>query len=206
MTHATPNPPRLPAADVRQLLPRERVLAHDELRVLAPRAAPFLVAVTAGSTALRKGAARPPPVSAAAAADGAQQPPPPLLPSDVQLAGRARLDAAVAFFAAYKKADPRDASEPSPVSLEYGGRFVDALTATAVIAQGYQHWCALVIGAMRRAQQRTDGRALARAREHAVRCKSALQLKRLGAGGGAEQEARGAAGATALPPSDEIWV
>jgi hypothetical protein len=180
---------------VRQLLPRAHVLTHDELRELAPRAAPFLAAFAADGAAGGGEGAPPPSGDAAAAA--------PLPSAEAQRAGRARLHAAVAFFTAYKKADPRNASEPSPVSLEFGGRFVDAPAAMAVIAQGYQHWCALVTGAMRRAQRRADGGAFARAREHAVRCKLALQQKRLRAGSG--DEAARSAVAPAQPPR-EIWV
>ena len=143
-------------ACVSQLLAPEEVMGAQELLGRAPAAARFLAA------------------AAAAGAAGGEAPPPPPLPPAAAAAGRARLLAAAAFFSAYKKRDPGDAREPSPVSFAFEGRWLDAPGAAAVALQGYAHWCALVQGALKAAQARADRDAMGRARGHLVHCHDRL--------------------------------
>lgn len=177
-----------------QLLPRRRVISHAELMREAPAAA-ALVASFEGAPARHSagkgdgGDDEEERAEEAAAAERARD-----LPPGAQAEGRARLDDVVRFFASYKKANPLDDSEPSPVSFAFGGRFLDAQGALAVVAQGYRHWCALVRSAMAAAQAAADPKALGRAREHVVKCRRVLRQRRL------------PEDASALPLPEGVWV
>ena len=77
-----------------------------------------------------------------------------VIPEDARQKGLQRLQQAVNFFRSYKKADPFDASERSPVSFAFGGKFLDASLAMAVIQQGHNHWCSLIASALNHARNR----------------------------------------------------
>jgi len=48
------------------------------------------------------------------------------------------------FFESYKKKNPQDKDEPSPVRFAFEGAFLDAATAVAVLRHHHIHWCRLV--------------------------------------------------------------
>ena len=60
-------------------------------------------------------------------------------------AGGARVAAALDDFAAflrdYKKADPGNAAEASPVTFAFGGAYLNAASAVAVVQRHHLHWC-----------------------------------------------------------------
>jgi hypothetical protein len=55
-----------------------------------------------------------------------------------------QLAAVRTFFATYKKRNPADPAEPSPVTFAFGGDYVDAATALEVVRHHHIHWCNLV--------------------------------------------------------------
>jgi hypothetical protein len=56
-----------------------------------------------------------------------------------------KLEAIKVFFRDYKKKKPDD---PSPVSFDYDGMYLDAATAVDVIRHHHIHWCAVVEAAI----------------------------------------------------------
>lgn len=182
-----------------QLLPRRRVISHAELARVAPGSIPLIAAFDLprpkGGGAPGGGAGGKSDSEESSEGDVEQAAVP---AADLSLAalaaGRQRLEDVLAFFSSYKKADPSNDSEPSPVSFAFDSRFLDARGALAVVAQGYRHWCALVRSAVRAAQAAADEDALGRARERVVQCRRVLRQRRL------PEEAR------ELPLPDGVWV
>lgn len=139
------------SADVAQLVGPDRVLTLQELLQQRPG-----VPATYTADARAKGRAG----AAAALTDAARA------------AGRARVDQATRFFLSYKKADPWDVAEPSPVTLAFGGRLLDAPAAMAVARQGHLHWCALMGAVLHhaRVQGIVEPAKLARLKGRLVAC------------------------------------
>ena len=140
---------------VSQLLPPQGVLRADALLARAPSARGLLTLV--------KQSEHPRSVPASLSPGAAE-------------VGRARLQAALHFFATYKKLNPDDEAEASPVSFAFEGRALEADVAAAVALQGYAHWCALMQAATVRAQAQEDAGALGRARGHLARCHATLDM------------------------------